>query len=117
MIGSRWEDPRFARGAILALVLVCMALVVHEIFGENGYLALRKRRQELTSLEQHIQQLQQENQKLEKQIQALKTDPKAIEKLAREQMHLARPGEMIYTLPEKKEPSAANDAQAAQNKQ
>ncbi len=27
---------------------------------------------------------------------------RALEKLAREQMHLVRPGEIIYTLPEKK---------------
>jgi len=117
MTASRWQDPRFTRGAILALVLVCLALIVHEIFGGNGYLALRRQRREFNSLQQQIQQLQEENQKLEKQIQALRSDPKAIEKLAREEMHLARPGELIYTLPEKKNPSTGNDPQAARGKQ
>ena len=97
----RWEGMKSYRGAILALILVCVALIVHEIFGDHGYLALRREKQKYQSLQQQIQQLQDENQKLEKQIKALKSDPQAIEKLAREQMRLARPGEIIYTLPEK----------------
>lgn len=96
----RWELKSY-RGAILALILVCVALIVHEIFGEHGYLALRRERKQYDVLQQQIQQLQEENQKLEKQIKDLKTDPHAIEKLAREQMKLAKPGETIYTLPEK----------------
>ncbi len=97
----RWESAKIYRGAMLALALFCLALIIHEIFGEHGYLALRRERKEFNSLQQQIQRLQQENQELEKQIKALKSDPKAIEKLAREQMRLARPGEIIYTLPEK----------------
>jgi cell division protein FtsB len=97
----RWGNERFRRAAVLALVLVFLALLVHEIFGEHGYLALRRQKKELQSLQQQILKLQQENQELEKQIESLKSDPKAIEKLAREQMRLARPGEVIYVLPEK----------------
>ena len=96
-----WEGIKSYQGAMLALILLCLALIVHEIFGEHGYLALRRQKQQYQSLQQQIQQLHEENQKLEKQINALKSDPKAIEKLAREQMRLARPGEIIYTLPEK----------------
>jgi cell division protein FtsB len=102
MRNFRWEDGRFRRTAMLALALIAIALTVHEVFGEHGYLALRRRRQELQTLQEQVQQLKEENQKLEQQIKALKSDPKAIEKLAREQMKLARPGEIIYVLPEKK---------------
>jgi cell division protein FtsB len=107
----RWEMKSY-RGAILALILVCVALVVHEIFGEHGYLALRREKQQYRVLQQQIQALQEQNQKLEKQIQSLKTDPHAIEKLAREQMRLARPGEIIYTLPEKDPKAEAPSASA-----
>ena len=96
-----WERSTVSRNVLLGLILVCLALFVHEVFGEHGLLALRRQRNEFDALRQQIQQLQQENSKLEQQIKALKTDPKAIEKLAREQMRLARPGEIIYTLPEK----------------
>ena len=97
---SRSERDGIYWGAVFALALVGMALVVHEIFGEHGYLALRRQRKEYNSLQQQIRELQQENQQLQKQIEGLKSDPKAIEKRAREQMHMARPGEIIYTLPE-----------------
>lgn len=102
---------RFRRGALLALVLIAFALTVHEVFGERGYFALRRRRQELQTLQQQVKQLQQENQQLEQEIKSLKTDPKAIEKLAREQMKLAKPGEIIYVLPEKKDPPASSATQ------
>ena len=108
----RWEDARFRRRALLALALVSIALIVHEIFGDHGYLALRRKRKDLQSLEQQIEQLQQDNRKLEQEIKALKSDPKAIEKLAREQMRMARPGEIIYVLPEKKEQGTGNKEQA-----
>ncbi len=96
-------------GAVLALALVCVALVVHEIFGEHGFLALRRQRKEYNSLQEQIRRLQQENQQLEKQIEGLKSDPKAIEKRAREQMHMARPGEIIYTLPEQESKKGTGD--------
>jgi cell division protein FtsB len=89
------------RAAIVALMVMAAALIVHEIFGQNGYLALRKQKQEYQALQQQIEQLRQENQELEKQVKALRSDPKAIEKVARDDMRLARPGEIIYTLPDK----------------
>ncbi len=95
-------DAKRQRGAILVLALVCVALIIHEIFGEHGYLALRRERQELDTLQQQIQRLQQENRQLEIEINGLKSDPRAIEKMAREQMGLARPGELIFTLPERR---------------
>jgi cell division protein FtsB len=106
------KDARFRRGALLALVLIAFALTVHEVFGERGYFALRRRRQELQTLQEQVKHLQQENQQLEQEIKSLKTDPKAIEKLAREQMKLAKPGEIIYVLPEKKDPPAPSAAQS-----
>jgi cell division protein FtsB len=101
MMRLKWKGVKSYQGAILALILVCVALIVHEIFGDHGYLALRRQKQRYQEMQQQIQQLQQDNQNLEKQIKSLKSDPQAIEKMAREQMKLARPGEIIYTLPEK----------------
>jgi len=96
-----WEAATLRRNAAYVLVLVCIALLVHEIFGTHGFLALRQEKKEVESLRQQIQQLQRENEQLNKRIKALQSDPKAIERLAREQLRLARPGETIYTSPEK----------------
>jgi cell division protein FtsB len=113
MNAFHWDRATLYRNAIFVLGLLCIALIVHEIFGEHGYLALRRQQNEFQSLQQQILRLQQENQQLEQQVKALKSDPKAIERLAREQMRMARPGEIIYTLPEKDsqkpQPNTAKD--------
>lgn len=106
-----WDQKTLRRNAILGLALLSIILVVHEIFGQNGYLAMRRQAEEVKARKVEIQKLKQENQQLEHQVKALKTDPEAIEKLAREQMHMARPGEIIYTLPQKK--VASQDAASA----
>jgi cell division protein FtsB len=101
MTDVSFDKAALYRNGILVLLLVFVVLIVHEIFGANGLLALRQQQKERQDLQQKIQQLQQENEQLEKQVKELKSNPAAIERLAREQMHLAKPGEMIYTLPEK----------------
>jgi len=101
MKAFRFEKGTLYRNGILVLLLASIALIVHNIFGQNGYLALRRQQKQLQILQQEIQQLQQDNDDLAKQIKALKSDPAAIERLAREQMHLVKPGEKIYSLPDK----------------
>jgi cell division protein FtsL len=96
-----WDAATLRRNAAYVLVLFCIVLLVHEVFGTHGFLALRQERKQVESLRQQIQQLQRENEQLNERIKALQSDPKAIERLAREQLRLARPGETIYTLPEK----------------
>lgn len=83
-----------AAGALL-LLLLCL----HQVFGQNGYFTLRARRKEVRELELEVRRLAEENQRLERDIERLRNDPSAIERVAREEMKLARPGEVIYTLP------------------
>ncbi len=111
------EPPnrRFIRGAILGLVLVCVALAVHEIYGDYGYLAFRRQKREYNVLQQEVRRLQEENQQLERRIGALKSDPKTIESIARGELHMARPGELIYTLPEKSKDPKPQDPSTADN--
>ena len=101
MKALRWDIQTLQRNAIYVLLLLCIALVVHEIFGQHGFLAMRRQQREAEALQQQLQRLQQENLELEIQIKALRSDPKAIERVAREQLRMARPGEIIYTLPAK----------------
>ena len=96
-----WDIQTLQRNAIYVLVLLCVALLVHEVFGQHGFLAMRRQQKEVEALQQKMQLLQEENLELEKQIKALRSDPKAIERVARERMRMARPDEIIYTLPEK----------------
>jgi cell division protein FtsB len=86
----------------LSTVIVAMLAVwlfAHVVLGANGMMVYREKRAEVQSLRQEIDSLQSENDRYSKQIDDLKTDPKTIEKEAREQLHYARPGEVVYVVP------------------
>ncbi|HEY1270419.1 MAG TPA: septum formation initiator family protein [Terriglobales bacterium] len=90
---------RRRRIATSVVILLTLWLSVHIFFGANGMVVYNQRRAEIRMLEQQVEALQQENQVQSGEIKALKSDPKAIEKEAREQLHYARPGEIIYVPP------------------
>ena len=81
------------------LGIALLALGIHDVFGAHGYLAMRRSEKQMEQLRGEIERLNQENQSLAEHVNALKTDPEAIEKIAREEMGLAKPGEMIFKLP------------------
>jgi len=80
--------------------VVGLMLGLHIAFGQNGMISYFHKRDESVKLQQQINDLQGENARISKQIDSLKTDPKTIEREAREQLRYARPGEVIYTLPQ-----------------
>jgi cell division protein FtsB len=86
------------------LILALFALLVHDIFGAHGFIAMRKTQKEIDRVREQIGKLNNENKSLSSQVNSLKTDPKAIERIAREEMGLARPGEIIYKLPDSAKP-------------
>ena len=79
---------------------VILSLMLLGIVGENGYLERRAQRREIQALSAEIEKIRQENQQLNQTIKDLRSDPRAIEELARERLRLARPGEVIITLPQ-----------------
>ena len=83
--------------AILGVALGAFA--VHDIFGAHGFLAMRRTQKEMEQMRENIERLDQENTALADQVNALKTDPKTIERIAREEFGFARPGEKIFKLP------------------
>jgi cell division protein FtsB len=105
-----WHSEGFRRVALLAGILAVIALVVHGIFGANGLVTLRQKRREYQTLRHHIQRLKQENQRLEQQVQGLKSNPETIGRYAREELHMAKPGEIIYVVPP---PPTSKDSKAA----
>jgi cell division protein FtsB len=77
-------------GAALALLLI------QDVFGTHGLIAMQHSMREAADTQKAIDRLSQENQQLEDHVKALKSDPSAIERIAREEMGLARPGEYIF---------------------
>ena len=84
------------RIATIAVGMLAAALFVHVLFGANGMVVYKQKRDEFESLRHKIIVEQNENEIYTQQIQGLKSDQKAIEKEAREQLHYARPGEYVY---------------------
>ena len=92
------------RIATTAVALLAIWLFIHVTFGANGMVVYRSKKAEYQKLEKDIGALQKENDDYTRQVTELKTDPKRIEKEAREQFHYARPGEVIYVAPERPAP-------------
>lgn len=87
------------RLATAAVGVLTVWLFLHVMFSANGMVAYKQKRTEIEVLHKEVDTMQQENDTYTQQIKALKTDPKAIEKEAREQLHYARPGEVVYVAP------------------
>ena len=87
------------RIATAAVGVLTIWLFLHVMFSANGMVAYKEKRTEIEQLRGEVNALQQENDAHTQQIKALKTDAKAIEKEAREQLHYARPGEVVYVSP------------------
>jgi cell division protein FtsB len=102
--------PPFARRYSKELWALAIGfLVIHDIFGAHGVLAMRRTQKEAAQIRLEIQRLDDENRKLQDRVKALKTDPSAIEGIARD-MGLARPGEFIFKLPAKPGDPASNSS-------
>lgn len=87
------------RNLIWFLVAGLTLLVLQDIFGTHGVLAMRRSQEQAADIQKEIDQLNQENQKLQDHVRSLKSDPAAIERIAREEIGLARPGEYIFKIP------------------
>ncbi|HKW89060.1 MAG TPA: septum formation initiator family protein [Candidatus Acidoferrales bacterium] len=90
------------RNARYFVALAFFLLLLQDIFGAHGLLAMRREKNKISQVQSENQKLGQENQNLSQHIQKLKTDPSAIERIARDRMGLARPGELIFRMPDLK---------------
>lgn len=99
-------------GTVVAIGLA-MFLTWHVINGKHGLSIWHQKRAEDRQLRKEIDELQQENAHLREHVERLKSDPNEIEHEAREKLHYAKPGEIVYTLPEPVQPPPQPVAQPA----
>jgi cell division protein FtsB len=81
--------------------LLTIAMLLLATFNDKGALQVHAQATKLSTVEAEIQKLDAENKELSKEIQALRTDPTTIERLAREELKLVKPGEVVLVTPEK----------------
>ena len=65
------------------------------IWGKHGLLEVWSRQRELVELAQEIDAIEHDNARLSQEIQRLRDDMGYIEKIAREELGLVRPGELV----------------------
>ena len=80
------------------LLFVGSAVLVNGLFGERGLLESWRARRSYTSAGHDLARLRTENAQLRDRVRRLKNDPDAIEAVARGELGLARPGEIVITV-------------------
>src|SRR5664279_1514863 len=95
-----WLALEWHRLGTAAAIVLIVGLLLHAMFGANGMVIYRQKHSELQALQSEVERLQKENSQYVDQIRSLKSDPAAIEKEAREQLHYTRRGEIVYVAPD-----------------
>jgi cell division protein FtsB len=97
MTPLRWHPSWLVAGLLAALLGAA-------VFGENGVLHLRRLRTEVATLHRDVQTLEAENERLSRALIELRSDPAALERIAREELGLVRPGERVLRFPRSSPP-------------
>lgn len=86
-------------------VMVCVTVLV------QTYRERQAARAATQAAEAATQQLHLENQQLREEIEALRHDPEVIERMAREELNMLRPDEIVFSFPDKKGKTAAKKSE------
>jgi cell division protein FtsB len=90
------------RTVTLLLVFVTVVLVADALIGEKGLLESMHARRQYRELASSLEALRRENIRLRDEARRLREDPGAIESMAREQLGLIRPGEVLFIIKDEK---------------
>jgi cell division protein FtsB len=109
MLRTEWKtvDHRsLTQGVIVRIAfgvfgLLTIAMLLLATFNDKGALQVHAQANKLNTIEAEVNKLDAENKQLSSEIQALRTDPTTIERFAREELKLVKPGEVVLVTPEK----------------
>ena len=97
--------PRLVRQIVatpwLTLVLIgsslfLLAMMAFTVWGDRGLQAMWRTQHELERLVREIEIIEQKNATLVREVQRLRSDLGYIEKIAREELGMVRPGEIVF---------------------
>jgi len=96
----RSEPTARMRAFVMGTIIALIALGVGSVFGDHGILNMVGERHKVESLRAELDLMKAENARLSSEIQGLRTSPRAIERLAREELGLARADETVFLIRE-----------------
>jgi cell division protein FtsB len=76
--------------------LFLLSMMALTVWGDYGLLEIRRQQHEMQRLVHEIDVIEQENARLVREIQRLRTDMSYLEKIAREDLGLVRPKELVF---------------------
>jgi cell division protein FtsB len=91
-------------------VLLLVALGLASLVGNRGLVRLYRMHQTKATLEREIAHLAANNAVLADEVRALRTDPARVEAIAREELGLVKPGELVYEFRVAPRPSRTPEA-------
>jgi len=103
---QNWMRRAWRPAASVVAVSLALLLLWHGFSGKNGLLFWQQKRTEDRQLRKEIGGLQQENARLRQHNERLNSSPDAIGQVARDQLHYAKPNEVIVQLPPEKKTQA-----------
>jgi cell division protein FtsB len=86
------------RGLHLLLIFVTLVLIVDALIGEKGLMQSMNASRQYRQLQASLEELRRENASLREETRRLNEDPATIESLARQDLGLIRPGEVVFIL-------------------
>jgi cell division protein FtsB len=97
---GRAEPGSRRKAWVLGTAIALIALAVGGVFGDRGVLNLVEKRRQVDALRLELEALRADNARLAAEIADLRTSPRPVERLAREQLGLARPDETVFLIRE-----------------
>jgi cell division protein FtsB len=98
---SSVAEPARRRTLQLLLVFVTLVLVINALIGERGLMETLRARRQHQELATAIERLRAENSRLREEARRLLSDPATIEALARQELGLIKPGELLFIIKDK----------------
>ncbi|HEX7232628.1 MAG TPA: septum formation initiator family protein [Candidatus Binatia bacterium] len=94
MMPFRFSLPERWLIYLFGALIILLALIT--VIGERGVLHLWRLRGEKNRLDEQNFHLQKENETLRQRVYRIRNDNAYLEKVAREELNLVRPGEIVY---------------------
>ena len=93
----------------LLIGFVAIVLFVTALAGENGFIDTLRAQRQYRDLGSAVARLERENAALRAEASRLREDPQAIEEIARRDLGLIRPGELLFIIKDVERLAAADE--------
>jgi cell division protein FtsB len=98
------RGARVRRALRWALLFASFVVAIDALFGEKGLIEMLRAQRNSADLSGSIDRLRARNAGLREEARRLKEDPATIEGLARKELGLIRPGEVLFVVKDKVKP-------------